>query len=451
MSRRGAGIRLRLTLSYMAVLLCILLLVSFGIWYLLRDRVEMMVRSSLDAGFATVETVIINSGGDIFDLRHMGDDELILLLMNGEPEYQTLGWDRSGLPVDRVGLDIGEYAEWAFTNGRTFAVRKGPIPSYRYTLFYARDITEAAAVPEELAAIMVLAGLAAVVLSLIGGYFLAGRALSPVRRITEKAREISAENLSERLPVPHDRDEIGRLALVFNDTLARLELSFERLRRFTADASHELRTPLTSIRSVGEVTLRGPEDTASYHEAISSMLEETERLTRLVDDLLILARGDAESAGLNPLPLDISETLLAVLEQLRVLAEEKGQSVSVNVEDGIMVTADRSTLTLALSNVLHNATRYSPEGGAISISSRIEGGKAVVEITDSGPGIPENERDKVFERFYRLDLSRSSSGGGSGLGLSIARWAVKVNGGSIAFVDSGGGGSCCRISIPLSR
>jgi heavy metal sensor kinase len=447
MSRRGPGIRLRLTLSYMAVLLIILLLLSIGIWYLMRDRVGMMVRAGLDAGYSTVETVIINSGGDIFDLRHLGNDELILVLMNGEPEYQTLGWDRAGLPVDRTGLGSGEYAGWTSADGRSYSIRKGTIPEYRYTLFYAKETTEAAAVPGELAAILVIAGIAAFALSLLGGYFLAGRALSPVREITEKARDISADNLSARLPVPHERDEIGSLASVFNDTLARLEQSFEKLRRFTADASHELRTPLTSIRSVGEVALRGPESADSYRESIQSMLEETGRLTRLTDDLLMLARGDAGSAGLRPVPVDLSGMVNGVIDEMKVLAEEKGQKISTGLRDGIMITADRSTLTLAISNVLHNAIMYTPEGGEITVETGISADGAYIEIVDSGPGIPEAERSKVFERFFRLDDARTRESGGSGLGLAIAKWAVEAAGGEIRFIDPGDRGSRCRITL----
>lgn len=444
MSRFSPGIRLRLTLSYMAVLLIILMVLSLGIWYLMRDRVEMMTRASLDSGYETIETVIINSGGDIFDLQHMGDDELFLVLMNGEPEYQTLGWDRARLPIE---FDFEDYATWISTDGRSYSLRRGTIPEYRFTLYYAREITQAAAVPGELAAILAIAGIFAVALSLLGGYFLAGRALSPVSDMTEKAREISADNLSERLPVPHEKDEIGSLAIVFNETLSRLEMSFEQLRRFTADASHELRTPLTSIRSVGEVALRGPEDAKVFSEAISSMLEETERLTRLVDDLLLLARGDSGSAGLHPVPVDLSETVAGILDEVKVLAEEKGQEIKTGTTAGIIVTADISTLTLAFSNVLHNAIRYTPEGGEIRITTGIDGDDAYAEIADSGPGIPEDERTKVFDRFYRLDPSRSSSEGGSGLGLSIAKWAVEINGGEITFIDPEGPGSCCRIAL----
>ena len=448
MSRSGPGIRLRLTLSYMAVLLVILLLLSLGTWYLMRDRVEMMVRSSLDSGYATVETVIINSGGDIFDLQHFGDDELFLVLMNNEPEYQTLGWDRAGLPAT---FEIEDYADWISTDGRSYALRRGSISEYRYTLFYAREITEAAAVPKELATILTIAGIVAVMLSFLGGYFLSGRALSPVRTITEKAREISADNLSERLPVPHEKDEIGSLAIVFNDTLSRLERSFDKLKRFTADASHELRTPLTSIRSVGEVALRGPQDQNALSEAISSMLEETERLSRLTDDLLMLARGDAESAGLRPVPLDLSGLVIEASEELNVLAEEKDQRILCDTAESLTVTADRSTLALAVSNVIHNAIMYTPKGGEISIWTGIAGEKTYIEIVDSGPGIPANERSKIFDRFYRLDDARTRESGGSGLGLAIAKWAVESAGGEIHFLDPGENGSRCRITLPSTK
>jgi heavy metal sensor kinase len=451
MRSRGPGIRLRLTLSYIAVLLLILLALSLVIYQLMRDRVETMIEAEVDTGYATVESVLINSGGDIYDLVHLGDDELILLLMNSEPEYQTPGWDRAGLPVERAGLGFEGYARWTPANGRTYMARKGSIPEYRYTLYYAKDITDAAAIPGELALILVTAGALAASLSIIGGYLLAGRALAPVQAITDKARSISAESLSERLPVPHEKDEIGRLAAVFNDTLSRLESSFESLKRFTADASHELRTPLTSIRSVGEVALRGPVDTDAYGEAISSMLEETERLTRLVEELLVLARGDASPAGLRRMPIELRDVVMGVFEELQILATEKAQKMSFGYGDGLIVSADRSTMTLALSNVIHNAIRYTPVGGQIAIHTGTDDGNAYVEIRDSGPGIPDAEREKVFERFYRVDRSRSSGEGGFGLGLAIARWAVEANGGRIAFIDSGDRGSICRITLPLIK
>src|SRR5207248_1237214 len=172
----------------------------------------------------------------------------------------------------------------------------------------------------------------AVAISGLGGYLLARRALAPIERMSERARSINAERLNDRLPVDNPDDELGRLATVFNDTLTRLESSFEQMRRFTADASHELRTPLTAIRSVGEVGLRGKRDETAYREIIGSMLEEVDRLALLVDRLLMLSRGDTGRANLSTDVVDIPELAKEVAEQLSVLAEEKGQSVQVRCD-----------------------------------------------------------------------------------------------------------------------
>jgi signal transduction histidine kinase len=284
---------------------------------------------------------------------------------------------------------------------------------------------------------------------LAGGYFLAGRVLSPVKAVTRKAREIGADRLSERLPVENPDDEIGQLTAAFNETLSRLEASFERLRRFTADASHELRTPLTSMRSVGEVAMQGPPDSASCREAIVSMLEEIQRVTRLAENLLTLARGDSGKAQLTPCALDLSALVGEVAEELSVLAEEKSQVLSTAFQPALMPTVDRMTLRQAISNILHNAIQHTPREGRIEIrTGRVGSGQVAIDIIDNGPGIAESERARVFERFYRLDRSRSRKEGGFGLGLAIAQRAVELNGGTIGFLDKEGSGAWCRIVLP---
>jgi len=450
MTLRKLSIRLRLTLWYAVILMVILVIIASGIYLFMQNKLESMVLSKLDIGYATVETVIRNSRGDLYDVVHLGHDSHFYITRNGEPAYLTKAWDSANLPTELDRLNFDPYGLWSSPEGRLYKLKRGTITAYGFELVFAQEATEIQDSLRILATIL-LAGIpCAVILALVGGYFLAGRALSPINAVTLKAREITAENLSERLPVSNPNDEIGRLAAVFNNTLARLERSFEQLRRFTADASHELRTPLTSIRSVGEVALQGPQDRDSYREVIGSMLEETERLTRLVDNLLTLARGDSGRVQLTRRPLDLVVLVVDVVDELRILAEEKSQVLSMHNRPSIMVTAHSATIRQAVTNILHNAIRYTQQEGHIDVmSTTTDDGHAVVEITDDGPGIPEPERARIFERFYRVDEARSRAQGGAGLGLAIARWAVEANKGHIEFCHKKGPGSCCRITLPM--
>jgi heavy metal sensor kinase len=288
-----------------------------------------------------------------------------------------------------------------------------------------------------------------VVLAGAGGYVLARRALAPIDQLGAEARRITAERLHERLTVPNDRDEVGRLAGVINDTLARLESSFDQLRRFTADASHELRTPLSVIRGIGEMGLRETRTPAEYKDAIGSMLEEIDRLTRLVETLLRLSRGDAGTVRLSPEALDLGELVRDVAASLAILAEERQQRLTVNAPRGIHVTADRLVLRDAITNVIDNAIKYAPKQSSIEIAVAREGTGAKISVKDEGPGIPREHRDRIFDRFYRIDESRARDMGGTGLGLAIARWSVEANGGRIS-VESAGRGSVFRIVLPLA-
>jgi signal transduction histidine kinase len=199
---------------------------------------------------------------------------------------------------------------------------------------------------------------------------------------------------------------------------------------------------------VGEVALQKSVDKNSCQEAIGSMLEETERLTHLVDNLLILARGDAGKTKLDLRSLDISALVGEVVDELRVLAEEKKQILSTRFQSPIMMNVDESTLRHAISNILHNAVLYTQNKGNIEvIVEKGRDGNAIIDIMDNGPGIPESERSKVFERFYRIDKTRSKEKGGVGLGLAIAQWAVAMNGGTVEFLEKKDIGTHCRITL----
>jgi heavy metal sensor kinase len=289
-----------------------------------------------------------------------------------------------------------------------------------------------------------------VVLAGLGGYILARRALVPIDRLASEAQRITAERLHERLSAPNQTDEIGRLTHVINETFARLESSFDQLRRFTADASHELRTPLAVVRGLGEAVVaqrRSPED---YEEAIGSMLEEIDRMTNLVDTLLRLSRGDADTIRLSREPVDLGQLVRDVAGSLGILAEERDQRLTLDITDRVVVSADRLVLREALTNVLDNAIKYSPAGSRVSLRVEQSNGEAGVAIEDEGPGIAPEHRDRVFHRFFRVDQARSRDRGGAGLGLAIAKWAVEIHGGSITVNGSASGGSEIRIVLPFA-
>lgn len=289
----------------------------------------------------------------------------------------------------------------------------------------------------------------ALIVAAVGGYSLARQTLAPIERMSAQAQTISAERLGRRLQVENPDDELGRLARVLNDLLARLETSFEQMRRFTADASHELRTPLTAIRSVGEGTLRAPHVDPACREVIGSMLEEVERLTTLVDALLTLSRAEGGHVALKREPVALWELAREVASHLSVLAEDRHQQIDLGSDDGLApVYGDRTVLREALINLLDNAIKYSPEGARIAVRLRAVNGRASVNITDQGPGIAPEHQERIFERFYRIDKARSRELGGAGLGLAIAKWAIDAHGGSIELESHIGGGSTFRVLLP---
>ena len=300
----------------------------------------------------------------------------------------------------------------------------------------------------ELMLVLVLGLPLSVAASGLGGYWLARGALAPVDRMAERARAITAERLGERLPIDNPRDELGRLASVFNATLGRLEGSFEQMRQFTADVSHELRTPLTAIRSVGEVGLRERRDEAGYRTVIGSMLEDANRLANLVDRLLTLSRADTGEVKLSTDAIDLGELAENVTTHLGVLAEEKNQSMTVERVGTPRCVGDRLVLRQALINLVDNAIKYTPAGGQIHVRVSAGSDRATLEVSDTGPGIPVHRQTQVFDRFYRGGQHKAGEPRGAGLGLAIAKWAVEANHGELTYERAASGGSSFRIRLP---
>jgi len=291
----------------------------------------------------------------------------------------------------------------------------------------------------------------AILVAGLGGYFLAKKFLAPLDQMAVKARKIGGENLQERLPVRNADDELGNLAQAFNELLERLQKSFERLKQFTSDAAHELRTPLTAIRSIGEVGLQDRKNSDQYREIIGSMLEENQRLTHLVDNLLFLSRADARSLNIKSEPIKLSAFVRETIDLIQPLAEEKNQHIRIDGRD-ILVKADRTLLKQALLNLLDNAIKYSPDNALIIVRFQADESDTVrIQVIDPGAGIPRQHQEKIFERFYRVDKGRSRDMGGSGLGLAIARWAVQIQNGAIAVESQMGKGSTFIITLPAVK
>jgi heavy metal sensor kinase len=285
----------------------------------------------------------------------------------------------------------------------------------------------------------------------LAGYVISGRALGPLGRMAERARSISAERLSERLPVENTADEMGQLASVFNETFARLEASFDRLNEFTADVSHELRTPLTAIRSVGEVGLREAHDAGAYREIIGSMLEEADRLARVVDTLLTLSRWERGHVRPAAEAVDLSALAQDVTDQLSVLAEERGIQIDVAVPPTLVVRTDPIMARQALTNVLDNAIKFTPDRGRIRVAGTRGHREHQLVVDDDGPGIPTDERRRVLDRFYRIERGRGPGVRGMGLGLAIVERAMALNGGRVVIDSNDAGGTRVVLCLPCSE
>jgi heavy metal sensor kinase len=299
-------------------------------------------------------------------------------------------------------------------------------------------------------ALLLLAVPPALVVAGVAGYRMAHKALQPLDKMAQRAETITASDLDQRLPVENPNDELGRMARVLNELLQRLQNSFEMLKRFTADASHELRTPLSSIRSVGEVALQRLRTPKEYRDTIGSMLEEVTRLTEMVEGLLSISRADAGQVVLHRTTFSALGLVKEVVALLGLLAEEKGQQIQVEGDADLSVNADRVVLHRGLANIVENAIKYGPSASQISIRVARAGNHVDVSVEDRGETIQEDLREKIFERFFRIDASRSRQAGGSGLGLAIAKWAIEVNGGSVNLQPGQHGGNLFLVRIPTA-
>jgi two-component system OmpR family sensor kinase len=292
------------------------------------------------------------------------------------------------------------------------------------------------------------------VLVLLATFFLVRRGMRPLERMGATARTIAATGLGSRVSPSTEKTEVGRLGLALNEMLGQIERAFaerevveQRLRHFVSDASHELRTPLTSMRGYAELLQRNPDMSRDdVLLAVRRIEDETRRMGLLVDDLLLLARLD-QRRPLDRAPVDLTSMINDAVSDAR--AADPGRNVIARIAAPMVVTGDDLRLRQAVANLVRNALVHTPAGSPVEVTLQSENAHAEIDVIDHGPGVPETQRQRIFERFHRADPLRSRDQGGSGLGLSIAAAVVNAHGGRISVDDTPGGGATFRIELPV--
>lgn len=359
-----------------------------------------------------------------------------------------------GVPTFKTRTNLGEF----------------PVRVVTYPVHVAREVPYLVQAAESLGGVEEALGRASSILlvltpsvlalALVGGWLLVGRSLHPVDAMTRAALAMEPGSLAHRIEATGSDDEIARLADAFNQMLERLDRSFRQIQQFSADASHELKTPLTAIRGAAEVALMGEMDPDEYRRTLRSIVDDAERMSAIVENLLLLARADANQIQIQRELIDMQGLALGVYEQLEPLAHRKGVALDLGLLEEAMVEGDPLWLNQIAVNLVNNAIKYTPEGGNVTLALRLaattgqdktgEIARAEFSVSDTGPGIPAIHLPRIFDRFYRVDSGRSRDAGGVGLGLNIAKWAAEAQGGRIDVESEVGVGTTFTLSLPAS-
>jgi heavy metal sensor kinase len=454
----------RLTLWYFGVLSAALIAFGAGMWFAMQaslyaavddslwDRVRGVARFIEEQGASLSpdemrdefrEHSVLGPGGDLFQvsdshgawLYRSSPLEDALIPAHTTQELKT-GAIRETRPVNRVPV--------RFLSGNVTV--RGSL----YSVQVGVSLHELNEGLERFLWILVAAIPFILALASAGGYWMSRRALAPVDGITNAARSISAQNLSQRLPVPPTGDELQRLSATLNAMFERLDAAFGRVTRFTADASHELRTPIAFMRTTAEVALRKQRPEEDYRNALAQILSELERTSGLVEDLLLLARADSGSQ-MQRERVDLLQTVVEACEKGKVLAEAKGVAFDWRPPAAALgLQGDRQAIRRLLLILIDNAVKYTGAGGQVRLGVVRTNGNAVINVEDSGIGISETDLPHIFDRFYRADKARSKETGGAGLGLAIAQWIVAAHRGEIHVESQLGYGSRFSVVLPLA-
>jgi heavy metal sensor kinase len=462
---RALSIRRRLTIWYSLILLAILALVGGLSYSLLRTRLHQDLDASLLAVAQTIRRAsppVVSAGPGPLEqwMREALGDELYdtffqLLDPQGQPGVRSPQPQRDRLPLSaqaranamagRSTFETVQLVPQGATRLLTIpVVREGTVVQLIQVGLPLERTRQALARYFQTLLLVIPAGVA---LAALGGAAIARAALKPVDAMSATARRITAEDLAERIPRRGSGDELDRLADTLNAMLDRLEAAFAQLRRFAADAAHEIRTPLAALRGSMEVALRSERTPAEYRRVLASTLEDAERLIRVAEDLLLLSRAAAGLEGPRQ-PLELEPLLVEVVELGARLGQAAGVTVRLKEVTPVAVLGDEGALRRAVRNLVDNAVKYTPAGGAVELSLARDRGTAVITVADTGIGLHPADAERIFEPFVRLDAARARETGGSGLGLAIARSIAVAHGGSLSVESAPGAGSRFTLRLP---
>jgi heavy metal sensor kinase len=457
------SVRLRLTLWYAGVLALSLIAFAFVIYYAAGNIFHERQDESLRSTAQTVVSAYVEEYAEAHSLVAAG--QIVLAEITFPNRYVQLT-DNDGKPlaasanlagktVSMPASTLAEARARGFSYTTVNGLRVAVVPlSTGQNFGYAAVAEPLSVIEDGLTELRrdLFAGVPLVLLLASGGgYFLARKSLAPIASMNSQTQRISAENLSARLDVANTRDELGHLATTINDLLARLENSFNEQQRFIADASHELRTPLAVLRGETEVALGKTRTVAEYQQSLSLTQEEAESLSRIVEDLFILARQPISTrAALHKERVSLNDAVRDCARAAQVLAIRKGVRLKLeNDSPSIALHGDEELIKRMILKLLDNAVKYTPAGGEISLALARQNGNAEIVVRDTGPGIAEADQSRVFDRFFRVDKARARAMGGAGLGLSIAQWIVEVHGGEISVASTPGHGSTFTVVLPV--
>lgn len=456
-------IRVRLAAWYSAIVALTLIGFTFGTYLAIQGAIHTAIDNELASRLQGIHTFLWRhlpwqSGKELLQefQEHSGltpgGDLYSVMDAQHRWVYRPAPMRTLGLVADRPDPQSRERYETVERNGRLVRVLTAnvEVANRQYMVQVATVVTAFYEVLGRLRWLALLVIPAIILCSGFGGYWLSGRAMTPIQEIARTARDISEQSLSRRLPLPLARDELRMLSETLNAMLSRLEAAFKRNVQFTSDASHELRTPVAIIRTTAELMQEQKRTVAEYEEANAQILSEAERTSGLIEELLTLARADSQAADFSYSEVDLSEVTREALASATALAQSKDILLRSEIpRASVIIIGDANAIRRLILVLLDNAIKYSMAGTRILTTVSIQTESAIIAVEDEGIGISEPDLPHIFERFYRADKARSREMGGAGLGLSIARWIAEAHRASIAVESTPGEGSTFKVTFPL--